>query len=145
MSQTNTNLEIGVALQTPANKPSININLAHELLGHHGEVQTRQITKALGITLTQRTMEVYKACAIAKTKQKNTTHKPQGRGKSTLFNEKVYSDLSFIYNPNQKQAYKYVWHLMINSATGLGTEGFNKAKFSFIEPACQQLQIWKLE
>ncbi len=34
---------------------------------------------------------------------------------------------------------------MINSATGLGTDGFYKDKISFIEPACQQLQKWKLE
>ncbi len=90
-------------------------------------------------------MEICEACAIAKARQKNTTQDSQGHGKSTIYNKKVYSDLSYIYGPNQKRAYKYVWHLMIDSATGLGTDGFYKAKISFIEPACQQLQKWKTE
>ncbi len=34
---------------------------------------------------------------------------------------------------------------MIDSATRLGTDGFYKAKISFIKPACQQLQKWKSE
>ncbi len=32
---------------------------------------------------------------------------------------------------------------MVDSATGYGTDGFYKAKGSFIEPACMQLQKWK--
>ncbi len=82
-------------------------------------------------------MDVCEACAIAKDSQ--------GRGKSTIYNEKVYSNLSYVYGPNQTQSYKYVWHLMIDSATGLGNDGFYKAKISFIKPACQQLQKWKSE
>ncbi len=38
-----------------------------------------------------------------------------------------------------------VWHLMIDSTTGIGITGFYKAKISFIKPACQQLQKWKSE
>ncbi len=60
-----------------------------------------------------------------------------------IFNKKVCSDLSFIYIPNQKQAYKYIWHLIIDNATGLGADGFYNAKISFNKPACQQLQKWK--
>ncbi len=44
-----------------------------------------------------------KSCAIAKTKQKNTTQESTGRGKSTMYNDKMYSDLSFVYGPNKKQ------------------------------------------
>ncbi len=32
---------------------------------------------------------------------------------------------------------------MVDSATGYGTNGFYKAKGSFIKPACMQLQKWK--
>ncbi len=52
-------------------------------------------------------MDVSELYAIAKGKQKNTTQKSQGCGKSAVFNGKVYSNLSFIYGPNQKQVYKY--------------------------------------
>ncbi len=88
-------------------------------------------------------MDVCKACAIAKAKQKNTQHKSQGQGKASAINEKVYSDLSYIYGPDQKCALKYIWHLMIDSATGLGTDCFYKAKMEFIELACKLLQKWK--
>ncbi len=54
-------------------------------------------------------MEVCESCAIAKAKQKNTSHDTSGRGKSTTYNNKVYSDLSLVYGPNKKRAYKYVW------------------------------------
>ncbi len=90
--------------------------------------RTQEIAKALGIVLKKGPMEVCESCATAKAKQKNTTHDTSGHGKSTTYNNKVYSDLSFIYQPNKKQAYKYVWHLMIDSATWYGTDGFYKAK-----------------
>ncbi len=117
--------------------------MVHRLLGHHSEMQTQQIAKALGILIAQGSMETCEACAMAKAKQKNTQHKSQGHGKASAFNERVYSDLSYIYGPNQKRAQKYVWHLMIDSATGLGTDSFYKAKIEFIEPACKLLQKWK--
>lgn len=34
---------------------------------------------------------------------------------------------------------------MIDITTGLGINGFYKAKIGFIKPACQQLQKWKSE
>ncbi len=143
LCQMNASLEIGAALQIKSNKSSMNINLAHRLLGHNSKVQTQHIAKALGISIAQGSMDVCEACAFAKAKQKYTTQESQGHRKSTVLNMKVYSDLSYIYGPNQKQAYKYVWHLMIDSATRIGTDGFYKAKISFIELACQQLQKWK--
>ncbi len=139
----NPSLEVGAALQSNEDPKSMTVNCAHKLFGHHSEVWTRQIAKALGITITQGSMETFEACDIAKARQKNTTQDSQGQGKSTIYNEKVYSDLSYVYSPNQKRAYKYVWHVMIDSATGLGKDGFYKAKISFIELACQQLQKWK--
>ncbi len=62
--------------------------------------------------------------------------------KST-YNDKVYSDLSFVYGPNKKFACKYVWHLMVDSATGYVTDRFYKAKGSFSKPACEHRQEWK--
>ncbi len=32
---------------------------------------------------------------------------------------------------------------MVDSAPRYGTDGFYKAKGSFIEPPCKQLQMWK--
>ncbi len=49
--------EVGVVSNIKT-KPSININLAHKLLGHHGEVHMHEIVKALGITITQGSMNV---------------------------------------------------------------------------------------
>ncbi len=132
-----------VAAVTIQHHKSMSPYKAHCLFGHQNENRTQEIAKALGIALTNEPMEVCEPCAIAKAKQKNTAHDSRGRGKSTTYNEKVYSDLSFVYGPNKKRAYKYVWHLMVDSATGYGTDGFYKAKGSFIEPACRQLQKWK--
>lgn len=47
-----------------------------------------------------------------------------------------------MYGPNKKQVYKYIWHLMIDITTGYVTDGFFKAKSSFIKLACEQLQKW---
>ncbi len=74
----------------------MNINLAHILLGHQGKVCTQDIVKALGITVVQGSMDLCKACAIAKIKQKNTAQETQGCRKSMIFTKKVYSNLSFI-------------------------------------------------
>ncbi len=98
----NASLEIEAVLQIKSVKSSMNINLAHRLLGHHSKVQTEQIAKALGIMITLGSMEVCKAFAIAKAKKKNTTQDSQGCSKSTVFNEKVCSNLLYIYGPNHK-------------------------------------------
>ncbi len=97
----------------------------------------QEIAKALGIVLTKGPMVVCKPCAIAKAKLKNTTHKISGQGKSTTYNNKVYLDLSFIYGPNEKHTYKYVWHLMVDSVSGYGTDEFHKAKRSSIKLTCK--------
>ncbi len=81
----------------------MNINLAHKLLGHCGEIETHEISKALGITITCISMVVCEVCAIANTKQKNTAHKSQGCHNCMIFNEKVYINLSFIFGPNQRE------------------------------------------
>ncbi len=49
-------------------RTSLNIDLAHKLLGHHSKVQKRKIVKALGVRLTQDSMAVSNACDIAKAK-----------------------------------------------------------------------------
>lgn len=49
-----------------------------------------------------------------------------------FYNKKVYSDLSFVYGPNKKRAYKYVWHLKVDSPTGYGNIGLFKAKASLL-------------
>lgn len=104
-----------------------------------------EIAYVLGNKIPYGSMYTCKASAIAKAKQKITTHKSQGCRKSVIFHEKINSDLSFIYGPNQTQKYKYIWHFMIDSTTGLGTDRFYKSKISLIKSACQQLQKWKSE
>ncbi len=47
-------------------------------------------------------MDVCEVCANAKEEQKIKTHLSQWHGKSTIFNEEVYCDLSFINDPNQR-------------------------------------------
>jgi hypothetical protein len=42
-----------------------------QLLGHKSEANTRKSAKALGIVITRGKMEVCKACALAKAKQKD--------------------------------------------------------------------------
>ncbi len=132
MCRIQNNIEVSAAIQS-SNQPSLNINMVHQLLGHHSKTWTQQIAKALGILIAQGSMDVCKACAIANAKQKNTQHKSQGQGKASAFNEKVYSDLSYIYGPDQKHAQMYVWHLMVDSATGLVTDRFYKTKIKFID------------
>jgi hypothetical protein len=54
----------------------MNINRAHQLLGHKSEANTRKSAKALGIVITRGKMEVCEACALAKAKQKDIPKKP---------------------------------------------------------------------
>ncbi len=101
MSQTNTSLE-GATLQTTATTQSIHVNLSCKLLGLHDKEHTSQITKALGIMLIHGPMDMCKECAIAKVKQKNATYESQECGKCTVFNKKVYINLSTVYGSSQK-------------------------------------------
>ncbi len=137
------NMPRDVAAATKEDSTTLSPNEVHHLFGHHNENRTLEIAKALGIVLTKGPMEVCESCAIAKAKQKNTTHDTSGCGKSTTYNNKVYLDLSFVCGSNKKCAYKYVWHLMVDNATGYSTDGFYKAKGNFIELACKQLQKWR--
>ncbi len=66
--------------------PTLSPNKAHWLFGHHNENRTLEIAQMLGILLTKGAMEVCESCAIAKVKQKNTTHNISGHGKGTTYN-----------------------------------------------------------
>ncbi len=123
MQQILKNKVVGVTKQDPC----LSLNKTHQLVGHHKENSTQETAKALGITLTQGPKDKCELCAISKAKQKNSKHNLLGWGKSSNFNNKVYSDLSFTYRP-----YKYASHLMVDSAKGYGTDGFFNTKGNFI-------------
>ncbi len=48
--------KISATLQKTTERPDMSINIAHKLLDHHGEVCTRQIAKALQISLAKGNM-----------------------------------------------------------------------------------------
>ncbi len=91
------NISREIAAATKEDSTTLSPNEAHQLLGHHNENRTHGIAKVLGIVLTKGPMEIYVSCVIAMAKQENTTHDTSGHGKSTTYNNKVYSDLPFVY------------------------------------------------
>jgi hypothetical protein len=73
----------------------MNINRAHQLLGHKSEANTHKSAKALGIVITRGKMEVCEVCALAKAKQKDVPKKPVSEKVEVPF-QRVHTDISQI-------------------------------------------------
>ena len=103
----------------------MNINKAHDLLGHSDEQKVRDTAKALNWELTRGNLKVCQSCAAGKAKQKNvpkqSEHKP-----STKNGERVFLDIATVKKPSGTniRVSKPNWRILVDERTGLKVSDF---------------------
>ncbi|KAL7555591.1 hypothetical protein ACA910_003221 [Epithemia clementina (nom. ined.)] len=132
--------EIGGA----AKATSFTIQQAHDKFGHVGADKTKEITKALKITITKgRVMLPCAACAAGKAKQKNIKRAIAMKQKNGQ--RQAYLDIATI---RKKQGMpipsKPNWRiLVVDQNIQIKFSGFFKTKDEMVEPTCEQLHRWQ--
>ena len=125
----------------------VNINKAHELLGHGDEESTRASARVLGWTITRGTLKPCAHCAKAKARHKDTKKKSDSANKATEPGERMFLDLSKVTVSRDDQS-KYTlrakwWRGMVDEVTGKMWSDFSETKNGMVEPACELLNQLK--
>jgi uncharacterized protein YnzC (UPF0291/DUF896 family) len=114
----------------------MNINRAHQLLGHKSEANTHLTAKALGLTISRGSMEVCEACALAKAKQKGVPKKPDSAKVEIPF-QRVHTDISQVKvldsEGNEVTINKKSWIIRVDAATGKKWSQFVPKKSDFVD------------
>jgi hypothetical protein len=105
--------------------PTNNITIAHELLGHNNENDTRQMTSHLGWTIIREPLGVCESCVNAKARQKNMPKISTGE-KATVINGTWFHDSTLKVNKGETGSSK-IWDLTVDELTGIPFTGiYNK-------------------
>ena len=124
----------------------VDINKAHELLGHMGEENTRKVCKHLGIDLKKTGFKTCENCALGQGKKKNIPKKSD-HIPSEEPNGRILLDISTIKKPNGNPKVKTVvrgnWRLIVDEATGYKTTDFYAKKSDMVESTCDKFNRWK--
>ena len=124
----------------------MNIQKAHNLLGHGNEEATRKSAQQLGWVLTRGKLKPCEHCAKAKSKHKNVC-KESTAPKATEPGGRVCLDLSKVtvsrddgsdFQLNQKN-----WKSIVDEHTGKKWCDFTKTKNGMVEPTCEFLHKLK--
>lgn len=121
---------------------NINVQRAHQVLGHNNETATRKIAAYLGWKITRGELLPCQDCTLAKAKQKNIPKVSQGE-KATVPNGRVFLDNSTLRPPEGVKGSKRVWTIVVDEATGVEQSFFNPQKNDFIETICAKFHRFK--
>ena len=135
--------EVGGAAANEAQNKMVNIQHAHEVLGHMDEAATRKAAKALGWIITPGSLRKCESCAISKAKQKNVKgHGPTEKHKDV--NGRVYLDMSRLVKANSpNQPRRPNWCMMVDEKTGYKSSSFHETKADMKQPVCAKLANWR--
>jgi hypothetical protein len=135
-----------VSAASTAAGTKMNINRAHQLLGHKSEANTRLTAKALGLTISRGSMEVCEACALAKAKQKGVPKKPDSAKVEIPF-QRVHTDISQVKvldsEGNGVTISKKSWIIRVDAATGKKWSQFVSKKSDFVDTTLGWLGLMK--
>ena len=99
----------------------MNVQKAHDLMGHMHEDQVQKAMNNLEVTLTRGTLGQCKHCAIAKAKQKNVCKESRAK-KSSKVCERVYMDLSKVTvgkkDGSACEIHRKWWQKVVDELTG---------------------------
>ena len=106
----------------------ISADKTHHLLGHMGPNAARAITARLSWTVKPGKQAVYKACALAKAKQKDINKEVDASKKASAPNGRWCSNLSLIKAPLVSGIVvpQPNWHLTANKYSRLKRSAFHK-------------------
>jgi hypothetical protein len=121
----------------------LNVQQAHERLGHCGEDLTRKTAKLMGWELSPGGLEPCQACAAGKAKQKNVS-KASPHEPAKASNERIFLDIATVKSPaDGPKVTKPHWRIMVDEKTQLKFSDFYESKSGMVEPTCEQFQRWK--
>ena len=141
-----------VAAVVPDKTKAITAKLAHALVGHMGEAQSRKVVKHLGFTVSRGAMPKCEPCAQAKAKQKSLPSRVEvldkqvhDKATATAANERLFLDISTIKAPKHIKVIvmKPQWRMIVDEFTGMKWSHFFEAKNEMIEPTCMMLSKWQ--
>ncbi len=124
----------------------MNIEWAHDCLGHLSKDVTCKIVAQLGMELSRTKFQTCETCAIGKAKQRNIP-KEALREKTTIFNGRVDHNLSKIkaLEGMEVTINKSNWHIMVDKSTGFKRSAFFETKAGIIEYMCQSIHSKALQ
>lgn len=120
----------------------MNIQQAHDKLGHMGEDLTRKAAKALGWIITRGTLGVCQNCAEAKAKKKSVPQKGDGPT-STLEKRRYFLDLSTLKDSKTGKRCRWVWRIMVEQLTQYKFSDFFLSKDGMVEPTIEKIHHLK--
>ena len=124
----------------------MNIQKAHELLGHGDEESTRKTAQELGWILTRGTLKPCLYCAKAKAKQKNVC-KESTAPKAEVPGGRVYLDLSKVTisksDDTEFELTKKLWKIVMDEATGKKWSDFTPTKKGIVQCTYEFMQKMK--
>ena len=124
---------------------TMNIQQAHQRLGHMSESATRKAAAQLGWTITRGGLGPCEPCTVAKAKQKNiagtTDDSPATKEIPT-----AYLDQCIIKDSHTKQRVHWVWWILVwGRYAQLKFSRFFRTKKAMIEPTAELLHKMKLQ
>eukprot|EP00957_Ditylum_brightwellii_P199183 15183399-Ditylum_brightwellii.AAC.1 len=122
----------------------LNVNKAHDLLGHSDEDKTRAPAKHLGWTITCGKMKPSKSCAVGKACQKNVSKTSQ-HVKAATPGERIFLDIATIKGQKGGPVVNSEknWRIMVDEYSTLRLSDFYKTKSGMIGPTLEKINWWK--
>ena len=126
-------------------KVVMNIQQAHDKLGHDSEARTRTTAKGLGWTITRGSLKPCEACAVAKAKQKNIKRNKDPNDEELDDKNRLYLDIQTFHKQDDGEPNVTKPHLClrVHEKTQLKFGSFHESKNGMVEPVCEQLHKWK--
>ena len=117
----------------------MNVDKAHDLLGHSNKDDTRATAKHLGWELSK-SAKPRKSCAKAKAKQKIVL-KRMSRKKASRPNERLFQDLATVKAPKALKitVTRPYWQMIVDERTNMKFLSHHETKDSMVEPTCVKL------
>ena len=129
-----------ISAASTAHGTTMNIQKAHELLGHSNEDATREMAKQLGWSITRGKLKPCIYCALAKAKQKKVKKK-SSKKKAEVAGERIYYDVSKVTvrheNGSEYDVPNKWWGIIVDEATGKKFALYTKTKKGQVEPMCE--------
>lgn len=137
-------VEVDEDSSSKASSPSMSIKEMHAKCAHINEDATRQVAKALGVTLKRGTLGICADCSRAKAKQKNVSKNNTTHVAATKPGERVFLDITSVKPPDNKTHLgKRHMRMMVDEYSGCTFADFYETKSGMIEPTCAQFQRWE--
>eukprot|EP00536_Pseudo-nitzschia_multiseries_P007996 jgi/Psemu1/19269/gm1.19269_g len=148
----NLDISAATATTTTSEGTQMNINKAHQLLGHMDETKTRRTAAALSWTITRGAMQPCEDCAKAKAKAKRKVIPTESEHQAaTKPGERLFLDMSSVKPPKEAKSNKLTapfitkphFRMIVDEYSSCRFANFFASKDGMVEPTCALLNQWR--